>query len=533
MIRYTIQTVSHRGHKPLEYKEDALTIILSSKEVIRPDAIFPLLETLDLQRTREDDPMTWFAIDVPDEPGTLRGLFTSEDEYRVILSPVLDVPIGVAMRDPLSRHRFRALFSDGAVIEITYPGLRARCPVAGAMEMGCGYCPGCELDGTWTCRWKWIQEQFEEEGNAGRLDQMYMYRRSYPYALPVLVEDTEEGKPAALLYNATKWLEELHARAQRANVSGFTYVSGYYTDRHRQTNQNWKRGRSPSFSGIYLEESKISARQDRVSNRATKAAEAASDHRTICGMGTDEECIFVAGECSLWRRADTCLRFTERSHLQQYVDACISENPKALLPVETIQRSILLAEDEFMGINPDSDLEKHMQFGGWVNGKWWINTKTGYTWGDHLFFETWLDLRQWVRRWAPWELLRLDHVDAMASKVSVDYDLHVLYSLAASVPTLSYSAGFGGRVIRKVSAITASPGPPVMRDYVDNDVDWSPTLHMDMEGTGRYGVTRTLFDFIEQFGWRRNITPPPTRYAYLPEDKYADLLALLKTPREE
>ena len=532
MIRYTIQVVSQAWEKDLlAFPRKELVIILSSEEEIALSQVPELLNRLEVRQDQDGEPITWYVIPVPDEDVPARRIFAPDKEHRVVLSPVLDVPLGIGMRDEVADYSFWALFADDVMVEIAYPALRALCPVAGSMEMGCGYCPGCDLDGPWTCRWNWIQQRLTADGLEDRLAQMYRGDRSYHYEEPVLRarNEKDEGLPQRLICNNKKWLEVLHERAQNRSIAGFDYVSGYYTDRGKTRDMKWKDRWDNYIATTYLTKDMIESRRGEASRKATKAAKTRSQHTEMCGITTDEECLF-APECNLWRWNSSCMRFLTEDHLEAYLAAQAEQHADELLPITLIRRSIMLAEEEFVGINPETGREKDMQFGGWVGQSWWVNMKDGYLWGDHLTFDTWLELKQWVRRWAPWELERFEKIDALLSQIPISDEFQQLYSLATKVTYLRYRSGFG-YTSRRISAIRATPKPPAARDWVEDDAEWEPRLRLDMEGSGHAGWADNPLDFVQRYGWR-GFARKPTQHD-LDEAKYSNLIELLKTPREE
>jgi hypothetical protein len=458
-------------------------VLMSSKEPITTDDAVRVRSLLNKDARNS----AWHFVSLP--PG---GKYTDEyagkrpEHFAVALLDLAAV-LGPPMDDFYLDWEFTILWPGSDQTVVSYRNMIKPCTMAGQlMGGGCAWCPGCDRNGIADCRTGWVKQLLHDTGdfdlsNLVRIQSPYNdHRSAQKYRDRITTYDLD----------VKAWVRRQHERLSKLRTipDDLDYVSGYYT-RTWGLDAKWLQ-EYVRCSSTDLSEEGVARRRDKKSSAAEEAAYHTKKEAHMC-KGCVRE-----GDCHLYRRNNECFNFDSDATILAYILEVMRLRSKTFVPDDVIEKSVVIGGEDFVCANPETYRDKPARFGGFLQGGWSLSLLRNRSYDDHYRFETWRELRQWVRQWSPDTLPRLDYAEAQVGTRELTDWQRAMFTLGANRAFLRYLGGFG-YVYRRVTALSAQRN--------------LQGFSMDLEGSGYNGSYRDLSYFLMQYGWDADYMPAPKR----------------------
>lgn len=496
MIRFTLVTLSRASYgKSLPRLPDVQAIVMS-----RGDAPVTENDAAEILALTGPHDRAWIFLSNP-RSGDYRAFWAlpEDEDHRGFLLPHANAALSMPMRDEYLDYTFTVMWPTGQRTPVRYRDMIHNCTMAGKLMGGnCAWCPGCGSDGE-VCRKTWLADYLTSCGFGPALGTLHA-SSSYDWSTPQDARSDANYGFGKHPHLGVRWLRQQHAHLRKRSSSVLQYVPAYHATRYPSAFVAWAQCRYRP-SEIVLNAANVAENYRAASERAKRGAETRRRRNALCTGCT------LRDSCAIFRAYDRCVRFTSDEDVFRYVSWFMSDNPQAVVPDTTIQRSLLLGGLDFFCANPETGRERRAEFGGFLDGEWVINMHTtrGRT-GDYFTFSSWGIMRQFVRRWAPETLRILDNVEANAPNIPMTDYRRALFSLCSSLRWITYRAGFGN-VTRRVSVISATGDLTA--------AEASIRYRLGLDDNWHYRHVRSLAEFLRDYkwtspSWHSDILPPPS-----------------------
>lgn len=396
-------------------------------------------------------------------------------EWRYLVVPMVDTILSRELHPSTLHHTFILVWENGHK-RFRYQQLWDKCPLVQGMFHGYHGCPKCDLRGI-KCVSKWFSEVLEESEVPVRFEEL-QYGTSRTYIRKVDEDPQSYMVPRDWNSKYRKILEaeddvflEYGDPEQQAVLPGINRLPPGTILRYVSRGKC----RIPGTSMILdkseytpalttLDPKDIAKNQREYNSNAKKAAKTKRRQNSTCGTG-DEACVLRCQECPRWKSkakiswtsASPCK--TRWSSYDEMLDAGVS-SMKEELSYEERDFAIAFASStrRFYCVNPDTGLKIQVEYGGLrisdgeVQHVLVREEKGGFV--QELYRGPWEGLRQFVRRWSPWNQKRFWCLENKVRDVSVDDAAKVFYAECANIKYFWGQSAWGGYSRRSVVAIS-------------------------------------------------------------------------------
>lgn len=494
-------------HLPNAYVTTGMGVVFSSPEdtpitLEDIDMVAAQLKVFDVVDT------TWvsFTVEAGHKTANLSHVNSPQPRHTAILCDHISPLLWATFDYDLSGQRV-GFHTEGRVsMGFSLEEFRTKCPIVWAFSRQA--CASCAMNNAWDCRWSLLRKHLADMGvtNIGKQFKAgYRFHSEMRELEPVFDFPRSDVPIRGSRHIPHSVKEDMVDRAK--DIGDFEYISAYYTHRYKRQYTKWKT-HSSSTSGIVHNTDVINERRKQKSSAAVKAADNANRRKQLCGVGESAECS-LSDECQLWRYSDRCTRLVTKKDFSEYAKIYFDNNPYELADVDTLHRSSAVSGMVIDMLNPYTGYSREWVVRGAVlrpGGKW-VWTISSTTSPDEVQAKSWLELKQLIRRYAPWvydQFVAVD--DAVASRVcQVDGESHRLASLRARYATISHSAGFGYTSYKSVGVSVLLPAEPTNPDYV-----WEFTPTMTFEDGTRHR-NYDIRNFVVTAGF--SVLPKPTHFS--------------------